>query len=444
MNFPRPKNDSGIGFVYCSDESRYTRDDLAGLLPEMRAMGASWLSLVSTTGNVPEFFLRELIDHDIEPILGLVWRTMELQDTGSLLSLLKKFSSYGLRYIYFYSDPNAASTWPVEAWSQPNLVERFADLLFPCLDRAVEVGLFPLFPPLTPGGDYWDLSFLGTLLEVTKNRGKGYLFDRSGIAIKNIAHNKPINWGKGGRRKWKDARPYSIPHGSEDHRGFYIFEWYDEVVRAKLGYSLPLISVQGGATFGAWEESGLPVLSEDAHAQVNQEIAKLLMEGEFPDYVFNNSFWLLSPGNSPESHRDAWFKGDGTELPVVELLTDMAQHTRVSSWDRPPVPKSTFEKKIIHHYLLFAETEKGISRADWDSALDYIERYRPTCGFSVDEAVAAEFVTIVGNTLGVSPHIERSIRAAGCKVERMSARNQRELKRLFKGLASNGKRFISY
>ena len=60
--------------------------------------------------------------------------------------------------------------WTSESWAQSGLTERFLDSLLPIAEAAVAVGLAPLFPPLEPGGDYWDTTFLRGALDGIKRR----------------------------------------------------------------------------------------------------------------------------------------------------------------------------------------------------------------------------------------------------------------------------------
>ena len=49
---------------------------------------------------------------------------------------------------------------------QQDLVERFIDRFLPLAALVVHLGMIPLFPPLQPGGDYWDLTFLKQALDL--------------------------------------------------------------------------------------------------------------------------------------------------------------------------------------------------------------------------------------------------------------------------------------
>lgn len=97
--------------------------------------------------------------------------------------------------------------------------------------------------------------------------------------------------------------------------------------------------------------------------------------------------------------------------------------------------------KRIGHYMLFWQRPESWAQEDWGAATAYIGRFRPTAGFSVDDARTAEYVTIVGGDAGVSFDAERTLQAAGCKVERLAGKDFAETKRILDELAKSGRRF---
>jgi hypothetical protein len=107
-----------------------------------------------------------------------------------------------------------------------------------------------------------------------------------------------------------------------------------------------------------------------------------------------------------------------------------------------PEPTPTAAEKPIEHYMLFWHRGSG-NWAEWDlrGALDYVDRFAVTIGFSIEEAKAAKYVTIVGGTGGVPAEAERTLRAAGCQVERLAGATETETRRLLEQLAGQNKRF---
>ncbi len=100
--------------------------------------------------------------------------------------------------------------------------------------------------------------------------------------------------------------------------------------------------------------------------------------------------------------------------------------------------------KVIGHYVLFYQLPDGSwAEKDWANAKKYIAAFKPTCGFSVDDAKQAEYVTIVGGPGGVSLEVEAILRTAGCKMERVAGKDEAETKKLLDNMAKSGQRFLS-
>jgi len=100
--------------------------------------------------------------------------------------------------------------------------------------------------------------------------------------------------------------------------------------------------------------------------------------------------------------------------------------------------------KTIGHYVLFWQYPDDWAKKDWQAALNYVGRFRPTCGFSVDDAMNAEYVTIVGGPMGVPVEVEQRLRSAGCKVERVAGKDEAETKQLLDDMAKTGHRFLTF
>lgn len=100
--------------------------------------------------------------------------------------------------------------------------------------------------------------------------------------------------------------------------------------------------------------------------------------------------------------------------------------------------------KSLGHYMLFWQRADSWAQEDWAAAASYFARFRPTAGFSPDDARNAEYVTIVGGVAGVPYETEQALAAAGCKVERLSGVDFNDTKRMLDELASSGKRFRTF
>jgi N-acetyl-anhydromuramyl-L-alanine amidase AmpD len=102
--------------------------------------------------------------------------------------------------------------------------------------------------------------------------------------------------------------------------------------------------------------------------------------------------------------------------------------------------------KSVRHYMLFWQRSYPgpLARQDLVNSINYIVRFRPAIGFSLNDARNAEYVTIVGSEAGISAAEEKALQNSGCKVERIAGRDEEETSRMLSELASLGRRFRNF
>ena len=311
LDYPRPRGDTGVGFHWFPDYRHYEERYFDTFVPELKAMGTSWLVLLSE-GLTPiaDWFLRGLIEQDIEPIIRIYTPFVTFIDQAGLRRVCQHYAALGVHYVHVFNEPNLRIEWA--EWNPESLPARFMNFLIPCLETMYGVeGIVPVFTPLSPGGDYWDTSFLKAALAVLNQRGKKYLYDKMAVGIHNYAFNKPLTWGKGGNTRWGCARPYQRVPGCEDHTGFYQFEWYDEIVRQRAGRRLPLIGCENGVRPGDADDPRSPAINEALHGERSGAMCQMMMNGEVPYYFLNNAFWLLAAEDDNPFARHRWYRSNG-------------------------------------------------------------------------------------------------------------------------------------
>lgn len=425
-----------LGFHYFPDEMHYRRADLQAWLPELLALDAKWVTLIgSMTRAVPEAFIRGLLDAGIEPVIHLPavpTRPDPQHVAGATLSqLFTSYARWGVRFVAVFAEPNMRAAWAPKDWGQAGLVDRFLDLLTPVLKAQMEAGLQPVFPPLRAGGDYWDTAFLDASLTGLIKRGMIDLARELSFAVNLWTFNRPLDWGKGGHSRWPDTRPYLTPPGSQDQRGFHLFEWYDEIIGARLSEQRPFVILAGGPRLGDHTDATFPPMDDLRHASCIQDITSAVREQRLPKHLLNVNFWLLAAGEGSPFAAEAWYRPGGATLTAAHALKQAPVHglpparrgedeSKALGLEQAASKLSSRAEKMLRHYVLLPVFEWGVSDWHWSAALDFVKAHRPVCGFSVDEATHAERVTIVGNEQGVSHAVEERLRQAGCAVDRIS------------------------
>ncbi len=219
--FPTPPNNNRIGFHHFPDYSHFREDDLRLWLPRLHSLGAKWLTLVAPLNRaIPELFLNGLLSEGIEPILHFQFSLDSPPHAQDIQLLLSAYYRWGVHYVIYFDRPNNRCAWSTKAWMQDDLVERFLDRFLPLAKIASEAGLKVVFPPLAPGGDYWDTTFLRAALQAIEHRGNYRLLENLVLSAYAYAGDRSLDWGHGGPERWPATRPNITPPGSQDQCGF--------------------------------------------------------------------------------------------------------------------------------------------------------------------------------------------------------------------------------
>jgi hypothetical protein len=450
-----------LGIHYFPDTKHYREHDASKWIPELMDLGLSWLVLITPSKRaIPENFLSRLIKSSVTPILHFNLPVEPNVELDSIDLFFKTYARWGVKYVCLFDRPNLRKSWPSNSWTQRNLVDQFLDIYIPLANRLLEYDLIPVFPPLEPGGDYWDTSFLRLALRSLRRRGKTKLLDSLVIGAYAWLNNHPLNWGAGGPENWPGAKPYKNSTGTQDQMGFRIFDWYSIIARAELGQPRPIILMKVGEraadpdprenystnhrkyTDKLFEISQIMAGRTETNILTDQtsENKVEFISSKFNDLVPNEviacNYWLLGTDKNSPHTDESWYKSDGNQMPIVsalknhhQLLNSRNQREYIQEVNqniesrKKSTPKGTsvrFNSRPIRHYFLILLYGWGVAEWDMDFIHPYIQRFHPTVGFSLDEALLSKKVTLVGNLDGLPKGALDQLRAAGCKVEHLA------------------------
>jgi hypothetical protein len=338
-----------IGFHYFPDTLHYREVDLQRWIPELTALKTSWLVIESPVDRaIPEKFITTLMQSGIQPIVQFKLSLAELPDTAKLEPILAAYARWGVRGVIFYDKPNNRSSWSASTWVQQGLVGRFLERFLPLANLAMQNGLNPIFPPLEPGGNYWDTAFLRAALETLEQNKQTLLLQNLVIAAYSWNRHDILNWGSGGPQRWTDTHPYFTPANQQDQRGFRIFDWYNAITQAVLQKSCPIILLGSGAASDPIDKPSR-IYRPEQHTAINLAIVRTLY-GEkvpdpadsknavepIPDYVIACNFWLLTTEIGDPYQNQAWYQETGQALPAVQILKNY--FIKMGSQPQTPTP----------------------------------------------------------------------------------------------------------
>ncbi len=392
-----------FGLYYSPTTSHYRQADLEAYLPILQRIGAGWLVVRSTASRaIPEAFLRGLLRAGITPFVHFIlpWDTT----SEEVSPILQAYGRWGVRHVAFFDRPNRRAFWG-KTWGKPHLPSRFVDAFLPLAVAAEDAGLQPFFPPLTPGGDYWDLAFLRAALTDLRRRD-ATLTKQVGLCAYAWSEGHPLEWGRGGPEIWPQAQPYHTPPDSEDQRGFHIFDWYTVEARAAWGHVPPIFLLGMGSRYGH---------EPDATVEAkNTAIARRFWENDLPEAVIGGAFWLLTaPAGSPQVPT-AWLDAEGHPRPIIKVLTKLAASRRWGS-HHPATAPSTTTKGIppsAHHYVLLPIFPEGLPPQYLSAVFPWLQSGLATVGFRIEEALQATHLTVIGRPEDYPPTVRQALAKA--------------------------------
>ena len=418
-----------IGFHYYQDTLHYSNQDLATWLPELIRLSASWVVLLSDAERaIPEQFITGLVDSGIDPIIQFKLPLPGAPTAAELSPILSSYARWGVKYVVFFDKPNDSSSWSSAGWSHQDLVERFIDRFLPLASEALRNELIPVFPPLMPGGSYWDTSFYKSSLQSLHRRGYQDLLNKMVAASYAYTFGHNLSWGEGGPRKWPQTRPYLTPQGSQDQRGFNNYAWMKSIAK-EVGLDDLQVFL-----FGAGIQQPSSYYPPEDHAEIVESM--LSKVGSITDNpILGLNFWLLAADPDSEEYAQAWVKSETEEMPAVSAITKEIRQIKSvkveEKIDSPgiepvqapsPSPKveDAVQSRPIAHYLLLPIYDWGV--ADWHLEVirPFVRKYHPTVGFSIQEAALAKKVTVLGGDKDFSAEEISSLRNGGCVVDQIS------------------------
>lgn len=298
-DFPRPAGDNGRGMHWIPT----TRQDPAIVdryVQELKDMKIKWVVFLNEDTDLHgnEYLVSKLVDAGILPVMR-IYTPNGAPIRGDIKKLVEHFLPRGVSYYQLYNEPNLSAENEGRA---PN-VAGYLDKWIPAAKAVAEAGGLPGFGALAPGGELDDLQFLRAALDEIVRRGEVAVLDRAWLSMHNYLFNRPLEYDK-------------------DSNGFAKFRWYDQIVREKIGRSMPIVGTEGGSHVGAQNDGSLPPLSELELAQRVLGAYEHVASRKEP-YNFAYTYWLIANeaggGRDPSFSHQALFRPDGVS-PLVQAL----------------------------------------------------------------------------------------------------------------------------
>lgn len=418
-----------IGFHYFPDSHHYCRADLEQWLPRLKSLGAAWVTLVAHPSRaIPEFFLKSLLSADITPVLQIPCKVDFAPKIDELETLFSCYARWGIRYISFFDRPNCRQAWSSSSWPQTQLVERFLDSFLPICEAILAKGLTPVFPPLEPGGDYWDTAFLDKAIRGAVRRGYLKILDRIVLGAEAWSSVESDKWEIEPSNPWKPNQLEVTSARGQDE--YHLANITSAQIRIEkiLGHKLPVIVLRAGCRLTDSPEGMDEPTAQTWHAFHNQRIYQWIsgkseesLKPGFnppPPEVLAYNFWLLCAGKNHPDYKNAWYPLQKRPLPVVEALYRLSLSSH-SAWipTITPPPGPGPEISIASHYVLMPASTDSDPNKLLEIALPFAQRKHAKMGSSLETALNAKRVTILGSSKWLPEAYFEHLHSKGCMIE---------------------------
>jgi hypothetical protein len=420
-----------LGYHYYPDADHYRKEDLSRWLPRLEMLGASWITLIAHPFRaIPEFFIQALLDQNITPVVHIPCRADIILKHSEISTLFMCYAKWGVKYIALFDCPNNKTAWSTSAWSQSNLVDRFLDQYIPLAKTLLALGIKPVFPPLDPGGDFWDTAFLKKALAAIQRRGEQKLADQLILGVYAWTYGKPLSWGVGGPERWNNNRPYFTPTGNQDQLGFHSYEWLQAQALLILGRELPVLMLRAGCRISECDANSEPSHRLLWHAEQNRLLAEwisgvsnasALLGIQGPsNKILGCNFWLLASGDGNSARIEAWYPSNNRPLPVVEAFLQMRSEIEgLNTSIGIPSMKNDVDINLekSNHYVLIPEGEPQYKNIFTEAAAEFIQCKTAKVGSSFNLALNAKRITILGFERWLTEAHFDLLRSNGCMIE---------------------------
>ncbi len=365
LKYPRPPNDNGRGIHYVPTILGQPTDQVDRFVAEIQSMNIKWVKIMQgDTAKVEhDYLIQQLVANGIEPILR-VYKPFN-DPYENLDALVPAAKAMGVHYVELYNEPNIAGFPGGWRDGEPISVSRVLDVWIPAAETVARAGGYPGLPTLAPGGNFEDMQFLREFLDGLKARNRTDVLDRAWLPLHNYFLNHPLNYpddavnqnsiplteaeisARGlpsalvntintARLQERLKKNYRVGTTIyEDSNGFRKFEAYGKIFFDRFGFYIPIISTEGGAIAGDFQDPRYPPVSDsDVTGWTLSAYRDML--NNVPAYYFAFTPWLLA--NAAGGHWDpaweaaAWYKIDGSTLPVVDALKADPTRTQTRNW----------------------------------------------------------------------------------------------------------------
>jgi len=357
-DFPRPKNDNGIGLHFRLDlVETENKPHISQGVEWLQQINAKWTLVAGQDWMQIGKAARLCWDAGIMPVCRLVCKIDKPfidWETG-----VKTLLDLGIpAYMQIFNEPGDYREWKNEVPKIDVFGSKWAD----AAGRVYGAGGLPGMGGVL-GEDEWLAAF-----NAVEGGAQNELWSKAWFCVHNYGSNHPPNY------PYDDVNQKGIPVTSEEYAQYKFSMPFDElnefrrahanpgdtifdddtaVLRVHvfkkwmldaLGFCLPMLGGEGGWQWQVEEDLRYPKLPDEFHASYTREMFEWFRFGKFSDGVplmdelFCCTAWIQADGQA-----DSWWFGPlGTKQLTIDTVANIPSFVRKFSWDAAepsaPVP----------------------------------------------------------------------------------------------------------
>jgi len=356
-DYPRPERDNGRGMHWSA--SCYHPTELAPWIARLEAMNIRWLKVLDDGGGSSLRLCGQLLEHGIFPIVRLYRQAPNPGHIGGAEEkTIRALVKLGVRYIETNNEPDLQVEWSIPR--PPNWLDIVAENWLYDAGKCLDAGALPAVPALSVGRRD------DIIKAIIEKGGRDALTAGAWVAIHNYALNHPLDYpdDEVNQRgapltaddyaadgawawdnmpvdlinswRWQDKNPGATIN--DDASCFRAFEFFNNLVVQAIGYSLPIISTEGGVVVGWRDDRRYPRVTPRLHQERTVAMFSY-MQTAAPPYYFAMCPWLLAnfalghqnPGWESQAWYTNWWDkqfGLNGRLPAIEAVVALPTVSR--------------------------------------------------------------------------------------------------------------------
>jgi LysM domain-containing protein len=346
-DYPRPKDDNGIGLAFRLNLKPDLIEEGVGWLQQIHA---KWTLIAGQDWNQILRAAKPVYAAGIMPVCRLICKIDHYNDFVVGVQALRQAGIPP--YVQIYNEPGDSREWR----GRPD-IGRFGGAWGQNAALVLDAGGYPGIQVLGP--DEWLAAFnavkAGNRMDIWEkawfclhnggaNHPPAYPYDDINL------HGTPVDPATYAQYEWAtDIDHVNTLRQSSTHPNATImtddtavlrFLEYRQWMVDSLGFSLPIIGGEAGWAYGGNDDLRYPKINADLHAAYHKEMYEWFATGvvsngdPLPDELFSVSDWIMADWGSD----DWWFGPLGTRQQTIDAVASIPTFTRKFSWDKETQP----------------------------------------------------------------------------------------------------------